>query len=82
MNLSLRRLYRLFEEQGETVSRYIQRQRLVKVAEDLSRPEMNHESITRIAFKWGFSDAAHFSRAFKRHFERAPRSYRARASSC
>lgn len=82
MNLSLRRLYRLFEEQGETVSRYIQRQRLVKVAEDLSRPEMNHESITRIAFKWGFSDVAHFSRAFKRYFERGPRSYRARASNC
>jgi len=82
MNLSLRRLYRLFEEQGETVSRYIQRQRLVKVAEDLTRPEMSYESITQIAFKWGFSDAAHFSRAFKRHFERAPRSYRARVSSC
>lgn len=77
MHFSLRRLYRLFEERGETVSRYIQHRRLVKVAEELSVNGRSHESITQIAFKWGFSDAAHFSRTFKREFEQSPRDYRA-----
>lgn len=77
LHFSLRRLYRLFEERGETVSRYIQHRRLIKIAEELSAPGRTHESITQIAFKWGFSDAAHFSRAFKREFEQSPRDYRA-----
>ena len=81
MHFSLRRLYRLFEERGETVSRYIQHRRLVKIAEELSVPGRTHDSITRIAFKWGFSDAAHFSRAFKREFEQSPRDYRAQQAS-
>lgn len=78
MHSSLRRLYRVFEERGKTVSRYIQHRRLVKVAEELSVQGTSRESITQIAFKWGFSDAAHFSRAFKREFEQSPRDYRAR----
>ncbi|WP_210644202.1 transcriptional regulator FeaR [Pseudomonas sp. Tri1] len=80
LNLSVRQLYRLFEEQGETVSRYIQGQRLERVAHDLCAYELSHESITQIAFKWGFFDAAHFSRAFKRHFGVSPRDYRMNAS--
>lgn len=80
LNLSVRQLYRLFEEQGETVSRYIQCRRLEQVAHDLGAYELSHESITQIAFKWGFFDAAHFSRAFKRHFELSPRDYRMNAS--
>lgn len=76
LSLSVRQLYRLFEEQGETISRYIQCRRLEQVAHDLCAYELRHESITQIAFKWGFFDAAHFSRAFKRHFERSPRDYR------
>lgn len=80
LNLSVRQLYRLFEEQGETVSRYIQCRRLERVAHDLCAYELSHESITQIAFKWGFFDAAHFSRAFKRHFELSPRDYRMNAS--
>ncbi|MDZ5431380.1 transcriptional regulator FeaR [Pseudomonas fluorescens] len=77
LHFSLRSLYRLFEERGESVSRYIQHRRLIKIAEELSVPSKKHESITQIAFKWGFSDAAHFSRAFKREFEQTPRDYRA-----
>ena len=79
LHISVRRLYRLFEDQGESVCRYIQRARLDKVAQDLSAQVLRHESITQIAFKWGFFDAAHFSRAFKRQFELSPRDYRARA---
>jgi acetamidase/formamidase len=37
-------------------------------------------SISEISFRWGFNDAAHFSRAFREHFGVAPRSLRANVS--
>lgn len=81
LRLSRRRLYQVFEAQGETVSRCIQARRLARVARDLLSERLEHQSITHIAFKWGFSDSAHFSRAFKRHFALSPRAFRARAPS-
>ncbi|KES23251.1 MULTISPECIES: transcriptional regulator FeaR [Pseudomonas] len=81
LNISVRHLYRLFEEQGDSVCRYIQRARLQRSADDLANPILRGESITTIAYKWGFTDSAHFSRAFKKHFERSPKDYRASALS-
>ncbi|MHC8299826.1 helix-turn-helix domain-containing protein [Pseudomonas sp. ZS1P83] len=76
LHISVRQLYRLFEHRDKSVSRYIQQRRLERVAQDLRAYELRHESITKIAFKWGFVDAAHFSRAFKRYFQHAPREFR------
>ena len=73
LRISVRQLYRLFEEQGDSVCRYILRQRLSRSAADLGNPRLRGESITSIAFKWGFSDSAHFSRAFKKQFEVSPK---------
>ncbi|MFP6851059.1 MAG: transcriptional regulator FeaR [Pseudomonas sp.] len=78
LNISVRHLYRLFEEQGDSVCRYIQRSRLERSADDLANPGLKSESITSIAYKWGFTDSAHFSRSFKKHFEQSPKDYRAR----
>lgn len=77
LNISVRHLYRLFEEQGDSVCRYIQRSRLRYSARDLANPSLRSESITSIAYKWGFTDSAHFSRSFKKHFEQSPKDYRA-----
>lgn len=79
LDISVRHLYRLFEEQGDSVCRYIQRSRLKRSADDLSNPFLRSESITSIAYKWGFTDSAHFSRAFKKQFELSPKDYRAMA---
>jgi AraC-like DNA-binding protein len=79
LHISVRQLYRLFEEQGDSVCRYIQRTRLQRSASDLSSPHLRRESITAIAYKWGFTDSAHFSRAFKKQFEQSPKDYRAGA---
>jgi len=76
LGISLRQLYRLFDEDGG-VSRYIQQRRLMRSAEDLCSPHLNHESITQIAYRCGFTDSAHFSRAFKKHFACTPSEYRA-----
>ncbi|MBK5354384.1 transcriptional regulator FeaR [Pseudomonas sp. TH41] len=77
MKLSVRHLYRLFENQNDSVCRYILRTRLLRSASDLSNPHLGRESITSIAYKWGFMDSAHFSRAFKKQFEKSPKDYRA-----
>ncbi len=69
----------MFEEEGDSVCRYIQRSRLRRSADDLSNPFLRSESITSIAYKWGFTDSAHFSRSFKKQFEQSPKDYRAMA---
>lgn len=79
LQISVRQLYRLFEEQGDSVCRYIQRTRLQRSAGDLANPNLRRESITAIAYKWGFTDSAHFSRAFKKQFEQSPKDYRTQA---
>ncbi|MBK5007750.1 transcriptional regulator FeaR [Pseudomonas sp. S60] len=79
LNISVRHLYRLFEEDGDSVCRYIQRTRLTRSAEDLANPFFKRESITAIAYKWGFTDSAHFSRSFKKQFDQSPKDYRATA---
>jgi AraC-like DNA-binding protein len=35
-----------------------------------------HLSISEICFRWGFNDAAHFSRAFREQFATTPRAWR------
>lgn len=76
LNISVRHLYRLFEEQDDSVCRYIQRARLKRSADDLTNPFLRSESITSIAYKWGFTDSAHFSRSFKKQFELSPKDFR------
>jgi len=75
LGISLRQLYRLFDEDGG-VSRHIQQQRLKRSAEELCSPHLGHESITQIAYRCGFTDSAHFSRAFKKHYSCTPSEYR------
>ncbi|MDZ3992716.1 transcriptional regulator FeaR [Pseudomonas sp. Teo4] len=79
LNISVRHLYRLFEEEGDSVCRYIQRARLKRSADDLANPFFKRESITSIAYKWGFTDSAHFSRSFKKQYEQSPKDFRAQA---
>ncbi|AIR91059.1 transcriptional regulator FeaR [Pseudomonas cremoricolorata] len=79
LSISVRHLYRIFEEQGDSVCRYIQRARLKRSADDLANPCYRGDSITSIAYKWGFTDSAHFSRSFKKQFECSPKDFRAQA---
>lgn len=79
LNISVRQLYRQFELDGDSIGRYIQRQRLHCAARDLAQSGDNALPITTIAYKWGFTDSAHFSRVFKRHYSMPPKDYRANA---
>ncbi|MDR6866216.1 AraC-like DNA-binding protein [Microbacterium resistens] len=75
--ISTRHLHGLFQEQGTTVSTWIRSRRLERCRRDLLDPMLADRSVAAIAARWGFVDAAHFSRAFKTAYGVSPSEYRA-----
>jgi AraC family transcriptional regulator, positive regulator of tynA and feaB len=78
-SISVRALHALFEDVDASVAGLVRSERLARCMEDLQRP--NGGSVTDIAFRWGFCDAAHFSRVFKRTFGATPTEIRHAALS-
>ena len=70
--ISMRYLHSLFQQAGMTVSRWLWERRLKATREDLLDPNMDHMRVSEIAFRRGFNDPAHFSRAFKNRFDVSP----------
>jgi AraC family transcriptional regulator, positive regulator of tynA and feaB len=68
--ISVRTLHSLFEDAEESVAGLVRSERLARCLQDLQ--QANGGSVTDIAFRWGFCDAAHFSRVFKREFDLTP----------
>jgi AraC-like DNA-binding protein len=68
--ISLRYLQRLFGETGLSISDYIRDQRLARCHEDLltGRPDR----VSTVAYRWGFTDHAQFSRHYRARFGRTP----------
>ncbi|QDZ14636.1 helix-turn-helix domain-containing protein [Humibacter ginsenosidimutans] len=75
--ISTRHLHALFQEQGTTVSTWIRERRLEQCRRDLADPLYADRAVAAIAARWGFVDAAHFSRAFKAAYGTSPSDYRA-----
>jgi AraC family transcriptional regulator, positive regulator of tynA and feaB len=76
--MSVRSVYRVFEETGETVSVFVQARRLVRARRDLAT---GRDPVSDIAARWGFADASHFSRAFRARYGRTPRDFRAEVTA-
>ncbi|WP_223773106.1 helix-turn-helix domain-containing protein [Streptomyces sp. 135] len=74
--ISVRYLHRVFEGEGITVSRLIQRRRVEQCARELSRRGRVSPSLGVVAARWGFRSAAHFSRAFKAVHGHPPQQWR------
>lgn len=74
--LSVRYVQKLFEESGQSFTNYLRKRRLEQSRADLANPLNVDISITSICFRWGFNDAATFSRAFREEFGQSPREYR------
>ena len=70
--LSPRYLNGLFGDEGASLMRHVWRRRLEQCAKDLCDPRRAGERVAEIAFRWGFNDASHFSRAFRQQFGSAP----------
>ena len=77
--ISTRHLHGLFREKGTTVSTWIRERRLENCRRDLIEPLNAHLSVGAIAARWGFVEAAHFSRVFKAAYEMSPSELRARS---
>lgn len=78
--ISMRYLHSLFQQAGISVSKWLWERRLKAAREDLLDPNINHIRISEIAFRRGFNDPAHFSRAFKGRFDISPSGLRKRAA--
>lgn len=75
--VSTRHLHRLFAHRGGTVAQQIQRLRLERCRRELLDLRADARSITDISRRWGFTDLATFSRAFRGLYRLSPSEWRA-----
>jgi AraC-like DNA-binding protein len=80
-HVSLRRLHRAFAGSEWSVGSWIRHRRLERCRAELLDPAQDGVTITEIAFRWGFSDAAHFSRSFRDAYGVSPRDLRDRGAT-
>jgi AraC family transcriptional activator of tynA and feaB len=77
--LSARYINSLFAAEGTSLMRYVWKRRLENCRKDILSPTYAGHRLSDIAFRWGFNDSAHFSRAFKQQFACSPRELRQRS---
>jgi len=66
----------LLQTLGSSLSAQIWSRRLSQAADDLRDPSQAARTVTNIAFSAGFTNAAHFTRSFKRRYGCGPREWR------
>ena len=76
LHCSKRYLHKVFSDGEGTLTQFIWDMRLERCREELLDPRLVSHSITQIAFAWGFTNSAHFSRAFRNRFGLSARDYR------
>lgn len=75
--VSLRSLHKIFADSGHTVSEWIRTRRLEQCGRDLSDPLQRQVPVGAVGARWGFPDAAHFSRVFRTAYGISPSGFRA-----
>ncbi len=80
-HISVRYLHHLFQQEEQTVGRYIRTQRLERCRADLTDGRQVGRGVVEIAARWGFTDATAFNRAFRLAYGMPPGEYRRRASA-
>lgn len=78
-HISTRYLHRLFQEQGLTVSSWIRQLRLERCRRALANPALATVPVGAIAARWGFTQPAVFTRAFRAAYGLTPSDVRMRA---
>jgi len=80
LGCSTRTLHRLFDgcSRSESLNQYLWRRRLERSASELLKVTSTHRrpTVTEVAFSFGFSSSAHFSRRFKQFFGETPLRFR------
>lgn len=72
VSLSVRRVHQLFADGDMTLMRWIWSERLARCHNRLIDPRGREQPIGLVAYEWGFSDPAHFSRAFRQRYGVSP----------
>ncbi|WP_202918516.1 helix-turn-helix domain-containing protein [Streptomyces cavernae] len=75
-HISVRYLHKLFQDEGTTVGRWIQRRRLEECRRDLLLHVRGRQTIAAVAGRWGFLSATHFSRVFRAAYGMSPSQWR------
>jgi AraC family transcriptional regulator, positive regulator of tynA and feaB len=76
VGLSSRYICELFSDETLSLMKWVWAERLGHCRRDLQDPALAQRAIGEIAYSWGFSDLAHFSRAFRARFSVSPREFR------
>lgn len=76
--ISIRYLHELFRDTNQTLGQWVREQRLA-AARRAIEDRHNNQTIAEIAYRWGFTDQAQFSRLFRAAFGATPSECRARA---
>lgn len=74
--VSVRHLYTLLARSGVTPGDWIRSNRLEECRRELAGPKARYRTIAAIGHSWGFVDATHFSKAFRRAYGLSPRAWR------
>ncbi|MFJ2744968.1 helix-turn-helix domain-containing protein [Streptomyces sp. NPDC087440] len=78
-SISVRHLHQLFRDRPETVAARIRRRRLERCHRDLASPQLRSVPVYAIGARWGLTNAAGFSRAFRAAYGVTPGELRRRS---
>lgn len=76
LGISASHIHRLFASEGQTFGTWLWESRLQACHLALRNPGHARQSISQIAFAFGFSHAAHFSRAYRARYGMTPSAWR------
>ena len=71
-------IHRLFADEAQTFCVWLWECRLQACSLALRQPGLAHLSVSQVAYRYGFSNAAHFSRVFRARFSMTARDWRTR----
>ena len=74
--ISARYVRKLFEQEGNSFTRFLLTERLTRVSRLLRDPRHAHQTIAQVAHGSGFNDISYFNRAFRRRFGATPTEFR------
>lgn len=74
--ISVRHLYAVLARSGISLGDHVRALRLAECRRDLAGPPGRLRTIGATGRRWGFTDATHFSKVFKRAYGMSPRAWR------
>ena len=81
VGLSTRYIHKLFSSEPERLMKWVWAQRIEGACKEIERTASRRKAISQVAFSWGFSGPAHFSRSFRKRYGVSPIEYRSRAGA-